>query len=92
LLQASGYTTTTFASAEEFLERAIVEQAIGLVLDIQTGPRHPFWRMSGIELRDVLLTRRVNRSLGFGFSGAYGLVTDDSRYQYVINGRVTFYF
>jgi hypothetical protein len=41
---------------------------------------------------DVLLTRRVNKSFGFGFGGAYGLVKDDPRYQYVINGRVTFYF
>jgi hypothetical protein len=41
---------------------------------------------------DVLLTRRVNKSFGFGFGGAYGLIKDDPRYQYVINGRVTFYF
>jgi hypothetical protein len=57
-----------------------------LVLDIHFGG------MSGIELCDVLLTKRVNRSFGFGFGGAYGLVKDDPRYQYVINGRVTFYF
>jgi hypothetical protein len=41
---------------------------------------------------DVLLTKRVNKSFGFGVGGAYGLVKDDPRYQYVINGRVTFYF
>jgi hypothetical protein len=41
---------------------------------------------------DVLLTKRVNKSFGFAFGGAYGLVKDDPRYQYVINGRVTFYF
>ena len=44
LLQASGYETTAFASAEEFLESAIVDRAIGLVLDIHLGG------MSGIEL------------------------------------------
>jgi FixJ family two-component response regulator len=52
LLQASGYTTTAFASAEEFLERAIVDQAIGLVLDIHLGG------MSGIELRRRLLAAK----------------------------------
>ena len=41
---------------------------------------------------DVLLTKRVSKSFGFGVGGAYGLVKDDPRYQYVINGRVTFYF
>jgi hypothetical protein len=41
---------------------------------------------------DILLTKRVSRSFGFGFGGAYGLVKDDPRYQYVVNGRVTFYF
>ena len=45
LLRASGYTTTAFASAEEFLQSAIVGSAIGLVLDIHLGG------MSGIELR-----------------------------------------
>jgi len=44
LLRASGYETTAFASAEEFLESAIVDRAIGLVLDIHLGG------MSGIEL------------------------------------------
>ena len=52
LLQASGYTTTAFASAEEFLERTIVEEAIGLVLDIHLGG------MSGIELRRRLLAAK----------------------------------
>src|SRR5262249_46681523 len=45
LLRASGYDTTAFASAEDFLESAIVDRAIGLVLDIHLGG------MSGIELR-----------------------------------------
>ncbi len=45
LLQASGYTTNAFASAEEFLRSGIVDSAIGLVLDIHLGG------MSGLELR-----------------------------------------
>ena len=45
LLHASGYTVSTFASAEEFLQSALVDAAMGLVLDIHLGG------MSGIELR-----------------------------------------
>ena len=45
LLRASGYDTTAFASAEDFLKSVIVDRAIGLVLDIHLGG------MSGIELR-----------------------------------------
>jgi FixJ family two-component response regulator len=45
LLNASGYTTSAFASAEEFLESALVDTAMGLVLDIHLGG------MSGIEMR-----------------------------------------
>jgi FixJ family two-component response regulator len=45
LLQAHDYTTAAFASAEEFLASAIVDSAIGLVLDIHLGG------MSGIALR-----------------------------------------
>src|SRR5215470_533398 len=45
LLGASGYETTGFASAEDFLKSAIVDRAIALVLDIHLGG------MSGIELR-----------------------------------------
>ena len=52
LLRASGYTTTAFASAEEFLQSAIVGSAVGLVLDIHLGG------MSGIELRRYLLSAR----------------------------------
>ncbi|MET0165037.1 MAG: response regulator [Vicinamibacterales bacterium] len=44
LLRASGYETTAFASAEEFLASPIVDRAIGLVLDVHLGG------MSGIEL------------------------------------------
>jgi len=52
LLQASGYATAAFASAEEFLQGgASVEGAIGLVLDIHLGG------ISGFELR-----RRLNGS------------------------------
>ena len=49
LLRASGYTTTAFASAEDFLRSGIAGNAIGLVLDIHLGT------MSGIELRRRLL-------------------------------------
>lgn len=49
LLGASGYTTTGFASAEQFLNSGIADRAIGLVLDIHLGG------MSGIELRRRLL-------------------------------------
>lgn len=52
LLRASGYTTSAFASAEEFLQSAIVYTAIGLVLDIHLGG------MSGIELRRHLSAAR----------------------------------
>jgi FixJ family two-component response regulator len=52
LLQASGYATAAFASAEEFLQSAIVDGATGLVLDIHLGG------MSGIELRRRLHTAR----------------------------------
>jgi FixJ family two-component response regulator len=49
LLRASGYATTTFASAEEFLQDTTLESALGLVLDIHLGG------MSGVELRRRLL-------------------------------------
>ena len=52
LLRASGYATTAFASAEEFLQSADVVSAVGLVLDIHLGG------MSGIELRRHLLAAR----------------------------------
>jgi FixJ family two-component response regulator len=49
LLQALGYATNGFATAEEFLESGITESAIGLILDIHLPG------MSGIELRRHLL-------------------------------------
>ena len=49
LLQASGYTTNAFASAEAFLRSGIANSAIGLVLDVHLGG------MSGLELRRRLL-------------------------------------
>jgi FixJ family two-component response regulator len=49
LLQAKDYATAAFASAEGFLQSAIVSSAVGLVLDIHLGG------MSGIELRRWLL-------------------------------------
>jgi FixJ family two-component response regulator len=45
LLQARGYTVSTFESAEAFLESALSEGAVGLVIDIHLGG------MSGLELR-----------------------------------------
>jgi len=59
LLQASGYTTTTFASAEEFLLSGIAGSALGLVLDIHLGG------MSGIELRRCLLATGSNLPVVF---------------------------
>lgn len=41
---------------------------------------------------DVLLIKRLSKTVEFGFGGAYGLVKDDPQYQYIINGRLTFYF
>ena len=52
LLHASGYATTAFASAEEFLQSAIVGSAVALVLDIHLDG------MSGIDLRRHLLAVR----------------------------------
>ena len=47
-LRASGYASTGFSSAEDFLASSILDRVIGLVLDIHlTG-------MSGIELRHHL--------------------------------------
>lgn len=43
-LQAIGYKTNSFASAEEFLKSTVVDRAMGLVLDIHLGG------ISGIEL------------------------------------------
>ena len=41
---------------------------------------------------DALLIRRLSKSVEFAFGGAYGLVKDNPSYDYVINGRLTFYF
>jgi len=40
----------------------------------------------------VLLIKRLSKTVEFGFGGSYGLVKDDPQYQYIINGRLTFYF
>jgi FixJ family two-component response regulator len=52
LLQASGFKTIAFASAEEFLQSPIVDSAVGLVLDIHLGG------MSGFDLRRQLSAAR----------------------------------
>jgi FixJ family two-component response regulator len=80
LLQASGYTTAAFASGEEFLERAIVDQAIGLILDIHLGG------MSGIELRRRLLDAKS--SLPVVFITAYD--DDATRRQALAAGCVDY--
>jgi len=41
---------------------------------------------------DVLLHKRVSRSLDLTFGGAYGLVKDAPQYQYIINGSIALYF
>lgn len=41
---------------------------------------------------DVMLIKRLSKTVEFGFGGSYGLVKDDPQYQYIINGRLTFYF
>ncbi len=41
---------------------------------------------------DAMLIKRLSKTVEFGFGGAYGLVKDDPQYQYIINGRLTFYF
>jgi len=41
---------------------------------------------------DVLLVKRMSKSWEWGFGGAYAIEKDDPQYQYIINGRVTFYF
>ncbi len=63
LLQANGYETLAFASAEEFLQSAIVDGAIGLVLDINLGG------VSGIELRRRMVA--ANSALPVVFITAY---------------------
>jgi FixJ family two-component response regulator len=49
LLRANSYSTAAFASAEEFLQSGIADQALALVLDIHLSG------ISGIELRRRLL-------------------------------------
>ena len=49
LLQAHGYATSGFASAEGFIQSGIADSAVGVVLDIHLPG------MSGIELRRHLL-------------------------------------
>jgi len=41
---------------------------------------------------DVLLIKRLNRTVEFAFGGAWSIVKEDPQYRYVINGRLTFYF
>lgn len=44
LLDASGYATAAFASAEEFLQSGVADRAMSLVLDVHLGG------MSGLQL------------------------------------------
>ena len=41
---------------------------------------------------DAMLIKRLSKTVEFAFGGSYGLVKDDPQYQYIINGRLTFYF
>jgi hypothetical protein len=41
---------------------------------------------------DVLLLKRVSKSLDFTVGGAYGLVKDDPQYRYIINASVAVHF
>jgi hypothetical protein len=41
---------------------------------------------------DLMLTKRLTKTIEFGLGGAYGLVKDDPQYDYTIYGRVTVYF
>jgi len=59
LLQALGYATNGFASAEAFLQSGIADSAIGLVLDVHLPG------MSGIELRRHLLAVGSNLPVVF---------------------------
>jgi len=52
LLQAGGYDTASFASAEAFLDNSVGETAIGLVLDVELEG------MSGLELLRRLQSSR----------------------------------
>jgi len=63
LLQANGYETAAFCSAEDFLQSANVGGAIGIVLDIHLGG------MSGIELRRRMAA--ANSGLPVVFITAY---------------------
>jgi len=38
------------------------------------------------------LTRRLTKAVEISFGGAYALVKDDPKYQYIARGRLTFYF
>jgi FixJ family two-component response regulator len=51
LLKSLGYATATFASAEEFLESARLQQAACLITDVQMPG------MSGVDLQDHLKAR-----------------------------------
>jgi hypothetical protein len=41
---------------------------------------------------DVLLLKRVSKSLDFTVGGAYGILKDDPQYQYIINASIAFHF
>jgi hypothetical protein len=38
------------------------------------------------------LIRRLTKTVELSFGGAYGLIKDDPRYQYLVRSRLTFYF
>jgi FixJ family two-component response regulator len=53
LLEARGYTVSTFESAEEFLASALINSATGLILDIHLGG------MPGICIAASLIGREI---------------------------------
>ena len=80
LLEACGFVTKTFASAEEFLDHGAPSQVDCLLLDIHLGG------MSGIELRRRL--KISNATLPVIFITA--LDDEDTRAQAQQAGRVAF--
>ena len=80
LLEACGFTTRTFASAEEFLDHGAPSQVDCLLLDIHLGG------MSGIELRRRLKISDANLPVIF----ITALDDEDTRVQAQQAGCVAF--
>ncbi|WP_262032501.1 response regulator transcription factor [Microvirga sp. Mcv34] len=59
LLNALGFTTHPFSSAEDFLKSAVLRETSCLILDIQMP------KMSGIELQQLLVSQGVRTPIIF---------------------------